>query len=461
MKRNIGRFQAVPYQMGGEVEEPVMPPQAPSNSPMQKSKNPQIMGAPMADPGMKKGIMGQISAPKERLTPQSYAGEMAAQKRMKQAPTQSPLGPITGGLKSMGQGMKPQQPAANQPSMGDEWMGEVWQKLTPDEMPGMQQEVARGVGYANGGSVQEASDVYMNAIRDLSYGGVAGYAHGGMVDQSNQIASMGRNGDSMLMHVNPAELQGLQSLLGPMTVNPETGNPEAFAWFLPLLGLAAGTVASGAASDWEAGPMVLGALTGAGLGAGIGSLGATSGTVAGTTAAANSGVVPAATNPLISPWLPTSLQAPMNISGPIPLASTLQAANAAPTVAQTLGAGAANLAPPAPGAGVLLPEFGGGLTEAQVAAAGFGPEAGGIYSAGSSPIDAGKIDKAMKIMGQGQSMAGGQPSQPRPKTPSFPETRMASRQGPNPLPGEELRKRRMNSGIRTPGMSRIGGSRNV
>ena len=448
MKRNIGRFQAVPYQMGGEVEEPVMPPQAPSNSPMQKSKNPQIMGAPMADPGMKKGIMGQIAAPKERLTPQSYAGEMAAQKRMKQAPTQSPLGPITGGLKSMGQGMKPQQPAANQPSMGDEWMGEVWQKLTPDEMPGMQQEVARGVGYANGGSVQEASDVYMNAIRDLSSGGVAGYAHGGMVDQSNQIASMGRNGDSMLMHVNPAELQGLQSLLGPMTVNPETGNPEAFAWFLPLLGLAAGTVASGAASDWEAGPMIGGALAGLTLGAGIGGLGAAGGTIAGTKAAAAAGAGSTAVTP--------ALNASIAAMGTPAAASTVS-----PFITQGLGAMGVGQGALAPGAGVLASGAGGGLTAGQVAAAGFGPEAGGIYSAGSSPIDAGKIDKAMEIMGQGQSMAGGQPSQPRPQTPSFPETRMASRQSPNPLPGEELRKRRMNSGIRTPGMSRIGGSRNV
>ena len=44
------------------------------------------------------------------------------------------------------------------------------------------------------------------------------------------LASLGRNGDDLLMHVNKDELAGLQALLGPVTVNPETGLPEAFNW---------------------------------------------------------------------------------------------------------------------------------------------------------------------------------------------------------------------------------------
>ena len=449
-----------------------MPPLSPNSSPMQKPKNPQIMGAPMVDPGMKKGIMGQIAAPKERLTPQSYAEEMAAQKRMKKAPTQSPLGPITGGLKSMGQGMQPQNPAANQPSMGDEWMGEVWQKLTPKEIPGMQQEVARGVGYANGGSVQEASDVYMNAIRDLSSGGVAGYAHGGMVDKSQEIASMGRNGDTMLMHIQPGELEGLQSLLGPVTMNPDTGNPEAFAWFaaLPFLAKLATLAAAGTATGAAAGGIMgggegakQGALAGlamgatAGIGAGIGGLGAAGAKAAGT--GMSLGNLTSGMN-----------VAGMTMPGPLVQGSMIPAAasSAVPTLAGTAGTVGS----------MGINSLTGGMPIANTTAPGqfltSGPSSIGATTGATPPpvpaipstpgvnsIDAGKMDKAMKMMGQVQSMAGGQPSQPRPQTSGFPETRMASRQGPNPLPGEELRKRRMNSGIRTPGMSRIGGSRNV
>jgi len=48
---------------------------------------------------------------------------------------------------------------------------------------------------------------------------------------ANGLASLGRNGDSMLMHVNPEEVAGLAALFGTEpTINPETGLPEAFAW---------------------------------------------------------------------------------------------------------------------------------------------------------------------------------------------------------------------------------------
>ena len=54
-----------------------------------------------------------------------------------------------------------------------------------------------------------------------------------MMNQSTQgLASLGRNGDTMLMHVSPREVQGLQGLAmaqgGSLTINPDTGLPEAF-----------------------------------------------------------------------------------------------------------------------------------------------------------------------------------------------------------------------------------------
>ena len=63
------------------------------------------------------------------------------------------------------------------------------------------------------------------------------------------LADQGRYGDSMLVHMNPAEVQGLASLspTGSLTVNPQTGQPEAFlGMILGALGsLGAGTGALG------------------------------------------------------------------------------------------------------------------------------------------------------------------------------------------------------------------------
>ena len=45
------------------------------------------------------------------------------------------------------------------------------------------------------------------------------------------LASLGRNGDSMLVHMSPSEVAGLQGLAmahgGSLTINPQTGLPEA------------------------------------------------------------------------------------------------------------------------------------------------------------------------------------------------------------------------------------------
>lgn len=59
-----------------------------------------------------------------------------------------------------------------------------------------------------------------------------------------KLADQGRYGDTMLVHMNPYEVQGLAAMspTGQLTRNPETGQPEAFLPFLaPLLGKAIGT----------------------------------------------------------------------------------------------------------------------------------------------------------------------------------------------------------------------------
>ena len=62
-----------------------------------------------------------------------------------------------------------------------------------------------------------------------------------MKPMAESLASQGRYGDSMLVHMNPVEVAGLraaaQRMGGDLTTNPRTGQPEAFLPFLLGMGL--------------------------------------------------------------------------------------------------------------------------------------------------------------------------------------------------------------------------------
>ena len=106
------------------------------------------------------------------------------------------------------------------------------------------------------------------------------YAGGGqLMGHAQQLANAGRGEDTMLMHVTPSEVQGIASLApGMMTINPQTGLPEAglfkdiLGFALPFLGTMVGippwlTGAVGAklrGGDFK--DMLLGAGTGALMG---------------------------------------------------------------------------------------------------------------------------------------------------------------------------------------------------
>jgi hypothetical protein len=140
-----------------------------------------------------------------------------------------------------------------------------------------------------------------------------------MRGMANQMATHGRYGDSMLVHMNPVEVQGLASLspTGELTTNPMTGQPEAFLPFLaPLLGsmfgssmlagstlggliggaglssAAAGAIGSGLATTAITGDLkqgIMSGLTGYGIGSAVGGVkdmlgGVTDATTALTTA---------------------------------------------------------------------------------------------------------------------------------------------------------------------------------
>jgi hypothetical protein len=91
-----------------------------------------------------------------------------------------------------------------------------------------------------------------------------------MAYQSPQgLASLGRNGDSMLVHMNPTELAGLQGLAmaqgGSLTINPQTGLPEAFnlgGFFKSLL-----PTLVGGAFGFSGAPLMAGIAAGAATGA--------------------------------------------------------------------------------------------------------------------------------------------------------------------------------------------------
>ena len=90
---------------------------------------------------------------------------------------------------------------------------------------------------------------------------------------ADQLAQYGRYGDSMLVHMNPAEVRGIAALspTGSLTRNPVTGQPEAFLPFLaPFLA-----------------KLVPAALTKAGLGG----LGAAAAASPGITSAITSGLI--------------------------------------------------------------------------------------------------------------------------------------------------------------------------
>ena len=91
---------------------------------------------------------------------------------------------------------------------------------------------------------------------------------------ANNMASQGRGPDSMLVHMAPREVAGLQSLAmahgGSLTINPTTGLPEAgfLSNLLPTLIGAGLSIASGGALT----PLMAAGITGAGYGVASGSL---------------------------------------------------------------------------------------------------------------------------------------------------------------------------------------------
>ena len=152
----------------------------------------------------------------------------------------------------------------------------------------------------------------------------------GLPALAQNIQSQGRGNDSMLVHMTPREVGGLQALAlahgGSLTINPQTGLPEAgfLDNILPMIAGAALTIGTGGAIDPFTASMIvgggtavvtgdvergfsagLGAYGGAGLG---GSLTATgSQTAMRAEAAKQAAAMPTTASPVLAPQAATSL----------------------------------------------------------------------------------------------------------------------------------------------------------
>lgn len=124
--------------------------------------------------------------------------------------------------------------------------------------------------------------------------------------QANQLADQGRYGDSMMVHMNPLEVALMNQMSGnKMTINPTTGQPEAFAFLLPLLASMGGTALGGAGglAALGVGSGALAAGVGGALGSALGQTAATgslkeglkAGLLSGATAGIAGALAPAAT----------------------------------------------------------------------------------------------------------------------------------------------------------------------
>ena len=189
----------------------------------------------------------------------------------------------------------------------------------------------------------------------------------GLPALAQSVQSQGRGNDSMLVHMTPREVGGLQALAmangGSLTINPQTGLPEAgfLDNILPMIAGAALTIGTGGAIDPFTASMIVGggtaAVTGdvekgfqAGFsaygGAGMGgSLAATgSQTAMQAEAARQAAAMPGssafqAAQSSIDPALLESMSA-QQVSATIPGSSAFQAAqsNIDPAVLETMSA---------------------------------------------------------------------------------------------------------------------------
>ena len=195
-----------------------------------------------------------------------------------------------------------------------------------------------------------------------------------MAGLASLVQSRGREGDSVLVHMTPGEVKGLQALAlahgGQLTINPETGLYEAnfLKKLLPtIIGFALAPLTAGTSLAFLGNPLVSGALVGGieglrtgdlgkGLMAGLGAFGGAS-LGAGLTAAAGTGAGAAGAGTSTAGLTGSELA---KMGADDVLTNTIYG-GLPETAAAASGAGAAGAAGAAGGAGSTFGTFGKGL----------------------------------------------------------------------------------------------------
>ncbi len=128
--------------------------------------------------------------------------------------------PMTSGLNMLPQVTVPMQEGGGmEQAMMQEQM--MQQQQQPEMSPEMQQEMAQR---------QNTSAIAQEQLQNLAPEEIQQYESevAELQEAAKGLASLGREGDNLLVHMNPEELEGLASL-GTITYNPITGLPEAFS----------------------------------------------------------------------------------------------------------------------------------------------------------------------------------------------------------------------------------------
>jgi hypothetical protein len=206
----------------------------------------------------------------------------------------------------------------------------------------------------------------------VNAGRAMGFAEGGVASLANQIQSKGRGQDTMLVHMTPGEVKGLQALAmsqgGSLTINPQTGLPEAgfLSRMLPMIAgmalapMTAGTSLAFLGATPFATALTVGGITGLatgslkkGLMAGLGAYGG-AGIGQGLSAAAGTAENLAAAAPNTPDLLTTYAQPPAVTSSPISELSPFS--GSAGDFVPQVGSQASNLSPFSGSAGDFVPQ---------------------------------------------------------------------------------------------------------
>lgn len=143
----------------------------------------------------------------------------------------------------------------------------------PDQYPALIKELSSSGAFDPADVPQKYDPRFVAVVKSIvnfvlmKKQGAPGFAKGGIAslkDSAKEVQSAGREGDTVLAHINPFEAEMLKRMGGQGTINPETGLPE-FGWLKSIVGAVVGigaTMLLGPAGFALVNPLVAGAIGG-------------------------------------------------------------------------------------------------------------------------------------------------------------------------------------------------------